>query len=142
MLLVAHPELPQSAAELVALYRGKDAVEKDFETIETDLELRPVFHHTDPKVQAPVSLGMLGLLLERALERQLAKAGRSMTVPACLEQPASVHLNRVATGPDQAPAYLATEPDEEQRQLLDRLGLGRLVDEAEISARIHPRPLS
>jgi hypothetical protein len=33
VLLVAHPEIPKSAAELVQLYRDKDAVEKDFRTI-------------------------------------------------------------------------------------------------------------
>jgi transposase len=140
VLLVAHPELPQSAAEMVTLYRAKDAVEKDFQTIKSDLELRPVFHHTDPKVRAHVSLCMLALLLERTLERRLARAGRPMTAPACFELLASGHLNRVATGPDEAPAYVATEPDADQRDLLERLRFAELIDEAEIAARIEPRP--
>ena len=140
VLLVAHPELPQSAAELVALYRAKDAVEKDFQTIKSDLELRPVFHHTDPKVRAHVSLCMLALLLERTLERRLARVGRPMTAPACFELLASGHLNRVATGPDEPPAYVATDPDEEQRDILGRLRLGHLVDDAELADQIVPRP--
>jgi len=79
VLLVAHAELPHSAQELVAVYRAKDAVEKDFQTIKTDIKLRPVFHHTDPKVRAHVSLCMLALLLERTIERRLREAGAAMT---------------------------------------------------------------
>jgi len=47
---------------LVSVYRAKDAVEKDFQTIKTDIKLRPVFHHTDPKVRAHLSLCMLTVL--------------------------------------------------------------------------------
>jgi len=101
VLLVAHAHLPQTAAEWVALYRQKDAVEKDFQTIKSDLDLRPIFHHTNPKVRAHVSLCMLALLVERTLEQRLRK---HMTAPACFEVLASGHLNRVATGPDEPPA--------------------------------------
>lgn len=140
VLLVAHPELPQSAADLVALYRAKDAVEKDFQTIKTDLELRPVFHHTDPKVRAHVSLCMLALLLERTLEQMLREAGKPVTAPACLDELASGHLNLVTTGPDAPATYLMTEPTAEQRDLLARLALAHLVDHDTVTARIQPRP--
>ena len=63
-----------------------------------------------------------------------------MTAPACFELLASGHLNRVATGPDEPPAYVATDPDAEQRDILERLRLGHLVDEAELADRIVPRP--
>lgn len=140
VLLVAHPELPQTAAELVSLYRAKDAVEKDFQTIKSDLELRPIFHHTDPKVRAHVSLCMLALLLERSLEQRLRKAGAPMTAPACFEELAGGHLNMVATGPDEAVAYIATEPSAEHRHLLERLRLDHLVEHDKMVARIQPRP--
>ena len=140
VLLVGHADLPQSAAEMVALYRAKDAVEKDFQTIKSDLELRPVFHHTDPKVRAHVSLCMLALLLERTLERRLRKAGKAMTAPAAFEELAAGHLNMVATGPDESIAYLATEPSVEQRELLARLRIEHLVDQDQMAARIEPRP--
>lgn len=139
VLLVAHPELPQNAAEMVVLYRAKDAVEKDFQTIKSDLELRPVFHHTDPKVRAHVSLCMLALLLERSLEQRLCKAGKTITAPAALEEFAAGHLNMVATAPDESVAYVATEPSIEQRELLDRLRLAHLVDPDKMAARIQAR---
>jgi len=140
VLLVAHAELPQSAAEMVALYRAKDAVEKDFETIKSELKLRPVFHHSDPKVRAHVSLCMLALLLERTLERRLRKADKAMTAPAVFEELAAGHRGMLATGPDESVAYVATEPSIEQRELLARLRLEHLVEHNQTAARIEPRP--
>ncbi len=141
VLLVAHADLPQTAVELVELYRAKDGVEKDFQTIKSDLDLRPIFHHTDPKVRAHVSLCMLALLLERTLERRLRKAKLPMSAPACFELLDSVHLNMVATGPDEPPAYVVTQPDAEQREVLERLRLSHLVDQEEMTERIQPRPV-
>jgi len=140
ILLVAHPGLPQSAAEMVALYRAKDAVEKDFQTIKSELELRPVFHHTDPKVRTHVSLCMLALLLERTLERRLREAHVPMTAPACFEELAGGHLNMLATSPDEPVAYVATEPSADQLALLRALRLAHLVQRDEIADRLQPRP--
>lgn len=142
VLLVAHPDLPHTAEEMVALYRAKDAVEKDFQTIKSDFELRPVFHYTDPKVRAHVSLCMLALLLERTLERRLRKSNKPMTAPACFEELATGHLNVVSTAPDEPSAYIATEPTIEQRDILDRLRLAHLIDHEQMVASIEPRPAS
>ena len=140
VLLVAHPELQQSAEQMVELYRAKDAVEKDFQTIKSDLELRPVYHHTDPKVRAHVSLCMLALLLERTLEHRLRKTDMAMTAPACFEELAGGHLNMIASNPDEPTAYIATEPTAEQRAILRALRLEHLLDEDKVAARIEPRP--
>jgi len=55
VLLLPHADLPHSAAELVARDRAKDAVEKDFQIIKSNLGLRPVFHHTDPSAVIPAA---------------------------------------------------------------------------------------
>jgi len=139
VLLVAHPELPHSAAEIVRLYRDKDAVEKDFQTIKSVLELRPVYHYTDPKVRAHVSLCMLALLLERTLEDRLRRSSEPMTAPACFEELAGAHLNLLRAGTDDEPTYCLTDPTQAQRAVLRRLRMTHLIDEKEVAARIHPR---
>lgn len=139
VLLVAHPEIIRGAAELVQLYRDKDAIEKDFQTIKTELRLRPVFHHTDPKVRAHISLCMLALLLERSLEQRLRHAGSPMTAPACLEELSTCYLNVLEASPSTEPAYTLTKPTAEQRALLERLGLQGLLDEDDLVERIRPR---
>ena len=109
VLLVAPPQMSGSASELVQLYRAKDAVEKDFQTIKTDLKLRPVFHQTNPKVRAHVTLCMLALLLERTLEDRLRRSNHPMTAPACLEELASARLNMLQTTAEMDPSYVVTE---------------------------------
>jgi len=142
VLLVAPPQMSGSARELVQLYRAKDAVEKDFQTIKTDLKLRPVFHHTDPKVRAHVTLCMLALLLERTLEDRLRRSKHAITAPACIEELASAHLNILQTRAESDPTYVVTEANEKQRAILRSLRMPDLISTEEVADRVHPRPTS
>jgi len=142
VLLVAHPELPHSAQQLACVYRAKDAVEKDFRTIKTDLKLRPIFHHTNPKVRAHVSLCVLALLLERTLERRLRAAGASTTAPAALQELSSHRLNMHRIKPTEAVACVPNQATDKQRALLASLHLDRLIDPERIAATLRPRPVS
>jgi len=139
VLLVAHPEIPKSGPELVQLYRDKDAVEKDFQTIKDVVRLRPVYHHTDPKVRAHVTLCMLALLLERTLEQRLRRSSMPMSAPACFEELSSCHLNVLRTDPDRPTTYGLTEPTNEQRDLIRVLRMGDLLDGEELATSLRPR---
>ena len=140
VLLVAHPELPNSAQQLAALYRAKDKIEKDFQTIKSDIQIRPVFHHTNPKVRAHVSVCMLALLLEREMERRCREAGSPQTAPDALEQMASGRLCMVGMGKDTPITYMPTTVRAEQSAMLARLGLERLGDREQLASIIHPMP--
>lgn len=135
-VIVAHPALTQSAADLCRLYRAKDAVEKDFQVIKGVVELRPVWHQTDAKVRAHVTLCMLALLLERTLRRRLQ--ARGTTAEAALESLATCHLNYYA--PTEGPGlYSVTQLDAEQRGILKALRLLHLADDDSLANKIHPR---
>lgn len=142
VLLIAHPELPQSGAQLARLYRAKDAVEKDFRTIKEVIKLRPVFHHTDPKVRAHVTLCMLALLLEQTLEQRLRRSSTPMTTPACLEQLRGCHLNLLRGAPELPPSYQLTELTPEQRAVVTNLRLTDLVDPDALQTRLRPREVA
>lgn len=133
--LVAHPDLEHTAAELCRLYRAKDMVEKDFETIKSFVELRPVRHRVDAKVRAHVTICMLALLLERTLNDNLA--GKP-TAQRALEELATCHLNHYATRGDVA-AYDVTVLNDTQQRILRALRLQRLADDDEVTDRISPR---
>lgn len=134
-VLVAHPELKQSAVELCRLYRAKDAVEKDFQIIKSVVELRPVWHRTDAKVRAHVTLCMLALLLERTLQQQLKG---QCSAKAALELLASCHLNMYG-GHASPPAYALTHADSDQKSILRALRLQQLTDDKELADRLTPR---
>ena len=137
-VVVAHPRFTATAEGLVGLYFSKDVVEKDFQTIKSELDLRPVRHRTDPKVQAHVSLCMLALLLQRNLEQDLARGGLNDTAVAATQTLATCHLNRLEpTGA--RPYYSVTAASPEQRQVLAALDLEHLVDDRHVGGTIRPR---
>ncbi|MCK5802956.1 MAG: hypothetical protein KAI66_09000 [Lentisphaeria bacterium] len=140
VLLLGHPELPQSARELVSFYRIKDTVEKDFQTIKGVIKLRPIYSYTDPKVQAHVTLCMLALLVQRTLEHRLRTAGLPLTAPACIDVLKTCHLNQRRA--DDEPLYDITQLDAAQQQVLAALGLEQLADDEHLRARITPRCLA
>lgn len=139
VLLVGHHELPYSAEEIARLYREKDTVEKDFQTIKNIVKLRPLYHHTDPKVRAHVSLCMLALLLERTIEHRMKHSGLAKTAAANFEELRNCHLNIVLSDPALDPAYVATEPNQEQRAILRSLRMKDLMDPDQIATKLTAR---
>jgi hypothetical protein len=75
-IYVVRTNLPPAqcdAAATVRAYKGLAAVERAFRSLKTvDLELRPVFHWTAPRVRAHVLLCMLAYYLEWHMRRSLA----------------------------------------------------------------------
>ena len=135
-VLISRPEDTRPPQDQVRLFRSKDAVEKDFQTIKSALRLRPVRHRTDEKVRAHVTLCMLALLVERAIDQGLR--GKA-TAPAALEILAEIHLNRLETHHAALPVYALTRPKQTHLDLLAALNLQHLVQDAEVTATLQPR---
>ena len=138
VLLLAHTELDRTAAELVQAYRGKDVVEKDFQTIKAVERLRPVFHYTDPKVQAHVTVCMLALLLQRTLRRRLAEAGSDESAPSALAKLSTCHVNQRAPLAGRT-TYDITRLNADQRRILAACGLEDLAIGEYAASKLHPR---
>lgn len=137
---VASPDMITDAASLVQLYRSKDKVEKDFQSIKGLIKLRPIRHRTNPKVRAHVTLCMLALLLERTIENRLrASSLGPMTTAAVCELLQNVHLNRLKVTDMDTPVYTVTHASADQMAVLNALGLQKLVDDEEVSAAISSR---
>lgn len=141
VLLLGHPLLQATATEMVQLYRQKDIVEKDFQTIKSVTKLRPVFHYTDPKVQAHVTICMLALLLQRTLRRRLHDAGIHETAVSALDQLGTCHLNQRAPLKGVS-IYDVTQPNQRQTQIIEALDLKYLIRSEFVSCKLHPRALS
>jgi len=133
-VLIAHPECALPAQELCKLYRAKDVVEKDFQTIKSVLQVRPIRHRSDEKVKAHVSICMLALLLERLLKRKLAD---TWSFREALEMLHTCHLNRYVA--DSQSLYTITETDSDQQRILKKLGIPHLADDDYLLERITSR---
>ena len=88
-----------SALEAVAAYKELNEVERGFSHLKSLLELRPVYHHKDARVQAHVFVAALALLLDRALEKSLHVAGSSLSTPFAWQALEMVRCVEVALGP-------------------------------------------
>ena len=139
VLLLGHPDLPQTAKDLALMYRAKDAVEKDFQTIKSVVELRPIFHYTDPKVCAHITLCMLALLLQRTLEQRLRARTMSLSTPATVEALRTCHLNLLEPLAARHSLYTVTATTQIQREILNALGLLHLIDDTSMSRAITRR---
>lgn len=133
------PTLPQSAIDLAQLYRAKDMIERDFRLIKDVVELRPIYHHTDPKIRAHITICMLALLLQRLLEARLAAAGIHMTAARCFEQLSRCQLNALERHELLTWMYAITRPQPEHKPLLQALGLKHLVNKRTMAKRLNPR---
>jgi hypothetical protein len=132
-VLVAHANVPQSAADLCRLYRSKDIVEKDFQTIKGLVELRPIRHRTDAKVRAHVAVCMLSLFLERVLATKL----KTISADAALNQLEPCKLVRYTLAG--TTAYGLTALTAGARRIVDALGIRPLIDQALLNDKLRPR---
>src|SRR6516165_8735949 len=60
-----------SAVEAVRLYKELSEVERAFANLKDVIDLRPIYHRTDDRVQAHIFVAALAFLLHRAIEKKL-----------------------------------------------------------------------
>ena len=116
------------AAQVVAGYKSLGNVERAFRSLKTaHLEIRPVFHKSDERIEAHVFLCMLAYYLEWHMVERLrplfAKdaegADRRWTVKAVIDRLVQIQSNRVSLQGVEFDRI--TEADEQQREILDLL---------------------
>lgn len=136
-IVVTHPELRATPEEVTKLYFEKDVIEKDFQTIKSVVEIRPVHHQTDVKLRAHVTLCMLALLLRRVLAERLKASTQGLSAARALETLATAHLNLILAG--KHPAYSITQLNPAQQSLLAALSMEYLARDDRIASTITPR---
>ncbi|MBV9062525.1 MAG: IS1634 family transposase, partial [Alphaproteobacteria bacterium] len=63
-----------SAVEAVRLYKDLSEVERAFSNLKDVLDMRPIYHRTDGRVEAHIYVAALAFLLHRAIEKKLKAA--------------------------------------------------------------------
>jgi transposase len=83
--LIQTEEPHLSPVEAVKIYKDLSEVERGFRQLKDVLEMRPIYHQTDTRVEAHLFVAALTLLLTRALERKLQAAGLDLSAEQALE---------------------------------------------------------
>ena len=84
-----------SYPEMLALYRQKDVVEKRFEVCKQDLKIRPLYVHSDERIQAMLLVNLIALLTYSLLERQAQQHGLCLTARRIIEQLSTLQVETI-----------------------------------------------
>lgn len=129
-LLVAHPGVEFTGREAVEAYRHSSKIEANFRMIKSDFDVRPVYHYTDPKIRAHIILCILALMVERAIEQQLAESDRDdlpKTAQKIWEKLDDVQLHRLRV--QDTTALVRNTANDEVETILEILDNRDLLEE-------------
>ena len=80
------------------LYKRLSEVERAFCSLKDVIELRPIYHQTDPRVEAHIFVAALAFLLHRALEKKLKAAGLDLSATEALQVLRTVRVVEIRLG--------------------------------------------
>ena len=109
-----------SYPEMLTLYRQKDVVEKRFEVCKQDLKIRPLYVHSDERIQAMLLVNLIALLTYSLLERQAQQHGLCLTARRIIEQLSTLQVETIEAW-DGSRAWSFQETISGQVQLLTAL---------------------
>ena len=98
MIQTEEPNL--STVEAVRLYKQLSEVERAFANLKDVIDLRPIYHRTDDRVQAHIFVAALAFLLHRAIEKKLKAAGLDLSATEALTALKSVRVVEIDLGDD------------------------------------------
>ena len=102
---------------MMDMYRAKDGVEKGFRIEKQVLKVRPIYVHSDERIQAMLLINMLALLVYSLLEREMRHKGLPLTTRRLIEQLESLTVIETECV-DGSVLYRLTPVSQEQRQLM------------------------
>jgi len=115
-----------AAADLWRTYIQLTDVEDAFRTEKSELCVRPIWHQLDRRVEAHILFSYLAYALWKTLQAWMARAGLGHGVRTVIEEFARIKAVEVilptSTGRELR-LWCVSEPDADQRVLLDRLGI-------------------
>lgn len=74
-----------SPVEAVRIYKELSEVERAFASLKDVIEMRPIYHQTDERVQGHIFVAALALLVHRAIEKKLKAAGLDFSATEALQ---------------------------------------------------------
>jgi transposase len=90
-----------SAVEAVRLYKELSEVERAFASLKDVIDMRPIYHRTDDRVQAHIFIAALAFLLHRAIEKKLKAAGLDLSATQAMTVLKSVRVVDIDLGDGQ-----------------------------------------
>ncbi len=122
--LIQTEEQRLTPVEAVKAYQELSDVERAFRSLKDVIQMRPIYHCDDDRVQAHIFVAVLAFQLERALEKKLKVARIGLSAKAALEALRTVHVVELKVGSEQKQGI--TGNHHRARQVLGALGISAL----------------
>jgi transposase len=87
-----------SAIDAVRLYKELSEVERSFANLKDVIDMRPIYHQTDDRVEAHIFVAALAFLIHRALEKKLKAARLDLSATEALTILKSVRVVDIDLG--------------------------------------------
>src|SRR5580704_15567235 len=113
-------------AVLWQYYTQLVVVEEAFKTLKGDLAVRPIFHHSEERIEAHIFIAFLAYCLQITLTRRLHSLAPGLTARSVLQKFAAMQMIDVhlpTTDGRELVLTRYTEPEPELRLLLERMKL-------------------
>jgi hypothetical protein len=119
-------EMEKQAPVLWKWYMQRVRVEESFKTLKGDLNLRPVHHQLEKRVDAHILVAFLGYSLTATLRMKLSQSAPGLTPRATLQSLANIKMMEVRIPTMDGRLLLMprhTEPEAEQQMILEKLAM-------------------
>jgi transposase len=97
-----------SALDAVRLYKELSEVERAFANLKDVIDMRPIYHRSDHRVEAHIFVAALAFLIHRAIEKKLKAAGLDLSATEALNALRSVRVVDIALGDAARPKRCVT----------------------------------
>ena len=111
--------------EAVRIYKELSEVERAFENLKDFIQIRPIYHQTDHRVQAHIFLAALAFLIHRAIEKKLKAAGLDLSATEALQALRSVRVVDLDLG-EAGTKRSVTRGSARASRILAALGINKL----------------
>jgi transposase len=82
----------------VRLYKELSEVERAFANLKDVIDMRPIYHRSDHRVEAHIFVAALAFLIHRAIEKKLKAAALDLSATEALNALKSVRVVNIALG--------------------------------------------
>ena len=113
-------------SDLWTFYVQLTEVEQAFKELKNDLAVRPIYHRTEPRIEAHIFVAFLAYCLQVTLKAQLKHVARGLTPRAVIDKFKTIQMVDVhvpTTDGRELVLSRYTQPELEHRMLLDLLHL-------------------
>jgi transposase len=113
-------------AKLWTYYIQLTEVEQAFKELKGDLSIRPIYHQRDRRIEAHIFVAFLSYCLQVTLKKRARALAPGLTPRSILEKMAAIQMVDVHLPTTDGRTLLLsryTDPEQDQRLLLDQLGL-------------------